>query len=505
MKYLFLVLLIVLVVLSIGTYASYPTNTSKVPVIYWVTDRNPAREEQIRLFHEWLVKHDHVTEEGEPIVELRVDSANRDPTKQIIQGVSGVGGDIMDVASGGGMRYFNAIGLLEDVTDEAKAMGFDTSFTYEAMVPEISYEGRQYMFPCNVATSLIWVNKDTLERFNQPIPPRRWDHELFESMGERFVKAANPPGERRTVFYLSSYNPTVLHRGFGVSQFNETLTRPQIDDPKLIESWETLYRWTYQDHLLPSAADIASFSTESGYGGANMQLFNRGNYAMITIGRYGLIQLRKFGQLNLGVLEHPHAGYPNSVAATRSGTVYAGGKHKDLAVLFLAYLASEDYNMQIVRDADALPPNPVYTQTEEFLRPPDYPNEWGLHEIFSESMETIAIPNVNSPFVLQTLVTRHTNQARDAFMNDRLTAQEAAQQASRRIQAEIDRAVDPDEHADPKLVALYAERLEQQKQIDALRAAGKKVPAELIHNPFYLKYYRDMGWLEEEPKQDGQS
>lgn len=499
MKYLFLILLVILTGLSIGTYASYPDNTSEVPVIYWVTDPNPAREQQIRLFHEWLVKNGHVTEDGKPVVEMRVDSANREATKQIIQGVSGVGGDVMDVFSSSGMHYFEQIGLIEDVTDEALAMGFDPSKTYPAMEPEITIDGRQYMFPCNVTSRMLWINKDTFDRFDQPIPPRRWTNEQFESMGRDFVSAANPSGQRRTHFYLNFMHPTLAHRGLGLSLFNETLTAVQVDDPKMIESWETLYRWTYQDHLLPSAADIASFSTESGYGGANIQLFNKGNYAMVDIGRYALIQFRKFGQMNLGLVEPPHGGYLNSLAGTRAATVYAGGKHKDLAMLFMAFLASEDYNMQIVRDADALPPNPIYTQTEEFLRPKEYPNEHGLHEIFAQNVQTIGISGVNSPFVLNSVIGRHVNQARDAFMNDRLTAEQAAAQAAARIQPEFDLAVNPDEHADPKLVALYAERLEQQKRIDELRAAGQKVPAELIHNPFYLKYYRDMGWLEEEP------
>ncbi len=51
----------------------------------------------------------------------------------------------------------------------------------------------------------------------------------------------------------------------------------------------------------------------------------------------------------------------------------------------------EDYNMQIVRDGDALPPNPKYVETDAFKRPPDYPNEWGCHEVHSEAAQTIAI------------------------------------------------------------------------------------------------------------------
>lgn len=52
---------------------------------------------------------------------MKVDYANRDVSKQIIQGVSGVGGDVMDIWSpGGDMHYFKEIGILEDVTDSSR-------------------------------------------------------------------------------------------------------------------------------------------------------------------------------------------------------------------------------------------------------------------------------------------------------------------------------------------------------------------------------------------------
>jgi len=99
---------------------------------------------------------------------------------------------------------------------------------------------------------------------------------------------------------------------------------------------------------------------------------------MFRCGRYGLIQLREFSlerrkdnrpALQLAVSEPPHGGFPNTSTGTRAAAVYKGGKHRDLAKYFLAYLASEDYNMNIVRDADALPPNPAVTKSEAYLRP----------------------------------------------------------------------------------------------------------------------------------------
>ena len=265
--------------------------------------------------------------------------------------------------------FFQSMGVLRDLTDDAARMGFDVSKTYAAMVPEITMEGRQYAFPCNVSSLLYWINKSTFERYGCSIPPMRMTLEEFEAIGKEFVDAANPPGMHRTVFLCYSVRQNVIMRSLGLSIFNETMTRCTLDDPRYVQTLELLYKWTFEDHLMPTPAELSSFATESGYGGLVLQLFNNGNYGMFEMGRYALIQLREFEGLDLAVCEPPHGGYPNTYTSTRAAVVYAGGRHQDASLFFLQYLASEDYNMQIVRDADALPPNPEYTECEAYWRP----------------------------------------------------------------------------------------------------------------------------------------
>ena len=83
MKYLFLIIALLLGVLSVGTYLSFPGIKSDVPVIYWMTDRNAARDMQVEGFHQWLVDNGHVTDQGKPVVELRLDITNDDVAKKI--------------------------------------------------------------------------------------------------------------------------------------------------------------------------------------------------------------------------------------------------------------------------------------------------------------------------------------------------------------------------------------------------------------------------------------
>lgn len=488
MKHIFVIVLIFLVLSSLAIWYSLPQSRKDIPVLYWVTDPNPARQKQVRLFHEWMEKNDY------PKMELRTDSANNNPGKKVIQGVSGVAGDIID-AQRTQMRYFHALGILNDVTASAKRMGFDRGMTYEALRPDISVDGRQYSFPCNVGLWLLWTNQEAFEKIGMEPPPLQWDFETFERVGREYVKKANEGLELQQYFFHPQPNRmfiTPLHRSLGLSVFNETGTRCTLDDPRYVRILRLLHKWTHEDRILPSAADVASFSTESGYGGAIFQLLHDGNYAMITTGRYVLIQLRKMEPVTLAVSHLPAEGFENVYTAARAACLYKGSRYPHLVSYFLKFLASEEYNMHIVRDSDALPPNPIYTKTEAFLRPPDWPNEWGCHEVAAEAARTIAIGPSYSPFVLDQTVKRLCKDNIDSVLANRQTPEKAAIDLAERINSEIRRTL----KENPTLKLRYEKLLKDQEKIDALRAQSQKVPLSLIQNRFHRKYYEWKGWIE---------
>ncbi|MBN2713844.1 MAG: carbohydrate ABC transporter substrate-binding protein [Planctomycetes bacterium] len=486
MKYFFVVCLGCLILASIFTQMMAPESKSDKPIVYWVTDPNPARELQIQTCSEWQKKNNI------PEFEAKVDTANMDKSKVIIQAVSGVASDVIDHAGGSAMRFYHEINFLEDLTDAGLKLGFDPSKTYKAIIPEITIDGRQYVFPCNVTAPLFWINKATFKKYGVELPPKRWTLEQFEELGKKFVEAGNKGRPRKDVFFADGSKTAIWYRSLGLDIYNETLSACIMDDPRYVKILRLEYKWTYDDHLLPSEADRQSFSTESGYGGSSLQLFNNGNYGMIFSGRYALIQMRKFGAMELTVVEPPHGGYPNTFTTTRAAGVYKAGKHKDLATYFIAYLASEDYNMNIVHDGDALPPNPEFTKSEEFLRPKDYPNEWGCHEMFTQAMDEIAIVNSASPFILQDVANRIISNYEKSYMSKICSAEEAAA----RTQKEVNNEIQLNLKDYPKMRPLYEERVALQKKIDEYRKAGKKVPLEWISNPFFRRYYVDMGWAE---------
>ncbi len=577
MKYLFAALFALLVLAALFTRSIRPESQNDLPLIYWVTDANPARKDQIHLFHLWLVKQGHKKEkslataddatrflsrysslyplresllvlnpdlkrfsEGNavtfplnitlPITEMRVDTANNDATKKIIQGVSGVGGDVMDMWSGQMMWQFNGMKLLRDVTEDAQRLGFDPSQTYPALLPEIAIPDRQgkwhqFQFPCNVTANAYIVNLEAFEAVKMPEPPARWDVETFERIGKEYVEKANATGQRRRNFFANDVDLYIFRRLFGASELNETMTACTLDSPGSIESIQTFKRWRDELRLIPSAADRAAFATDSGYGGADAQLFNRGNFALYGTGRYLLIQFRQFnidriknGQppMKLAVSEFPHRDIPITNMSTRAAAVYAGSQHQELAILFQQFLASEDYNVQIVRDADALPPNPKFTQSEEYLHPatdPEkgiYPDtEHRLHGPFRDLAETIGVANTHSPFILYSTVTREINKAQDIILSIQNARADAVYaDYTERINDLIARNL----AENPSLQPLFDEKVAQQKVIDRLKAGinahllaspntpvpvDLRIPIDLLDNPFHKAYYQHLGWTRE--------
>lgn len=501
MKYLFVILFVLLLIASGVTALMMPEQQTGKPILYWVTDANPARFKQIELFEHWMVKNGHTAPDGTSAVELRLDTANADPTKMTIQTVSGVAGDIMDVRGGGDMRFFRSMGVLADLTDSAKAMGFDPGMTYAAAAGEITVDGRQYAFPCNVSTHGYWINKDVFAKAGVESPPYRWTIEEFESIGKELCEKANAGLSRRQVFFCSQVEFQTFARSLGLDRYNETMTRCILDDERFADVLGKVYQWTYVDNIMPTPEDSDAFAAQqSGYGGGWFQLFNRGNFAMLYSGRFALIQVRKFDEmrktrgdtpLNLAVVEPPHGGFPNTNILARSASVYMGSPQPEYAKLFLKFLVSEEYNMQIIRDGDSLPPIPKYTQTEAFRHPPDFPSEWEIHEPFARMAEEIAIENSYSPFIADRTFVRIQNEVLALLMAHRLNARAAAATLADKVNAEIQRSV----LENPALKEKYEQMVERQTQIESLRAEGKPVPIELISNPFYRAYYAHNGWL----------
>jgi len=492
MRTTFLGILVVLLFASFLTWVTAPRQQTDAPILYWVTDMHPGREAQVRVFHEWLEKNGH------PRIELRLDAANNDISKKLIQGVSGVAGEILDCYRGKqDMLYLYQAGILQDITEWAEEFGFGPEATWDSIVPDMVIDGKQYGFPRNVSTVMYWVNKDTFARYGIEPPSGPWTWDEFEAMGREFVARANADNPRPRRFFavpdpsFPMVLPTIMLRSAGMDLFNETLTGSAIDDPRFAMVLERIHQWMFIDRIIPNSADAASFAGAAGFGGAYLHLFNEGTFGLFMLGRYAVLRFRQFDPIQLGVVEPPHLDYRNTLIFSGLPTLFRNAPNSHLAKYFFAFMASEEYNMLIVEDGDALPPNPKFTRTEAFLRPPDHPNEWGAHEAFATAAEDLAITYTNSPFVLPFDVNRMLQRSVDLFFNGMIPSD----RVGRQFVEGIDQAIAENLEDRPQLRSEFDRRAALQEKIDALRAEGAPIPREWIYNPFHLKYYADKNLL----------
>ncbi len=485
MKYVLFSIFVALCVATAIDHSTRSTVQSKVPILYWVTNINSARVEQVELFHQWL------KDKGYPEFELRLDSTNSDASKKLIQGVSGVGADIISMARDEAW-LFHATGMLEDLRPLAEKHGFTLDKTWPASAPSFMVDGEQVGFPRSTALQTYFLNVKMFEQYGVPLPPLRWTVDEFEQTALAFVEAANEGKDPRDrVFFCDSVSITTLRRGMGSSVMNETMTRATLDTPETIRSLKLIHKWTYEDRIIPTQADL-DFFAGSDTNTSRIQLFLRDRYALLTGARYSLVQLREHPEMKMEVRMPPYENFPNTLMGTGSVGIYKHSQHKELAAYLLEFFTSEIYNMNVVHTADAIPPVPHYTTVDDYISPKEYPDEWQIHRETADLLEFAITPGA-SPYILPTSFNRIEAEYRLAALADIYTPEEGMARA----EAAINRQIDQNVEADPKLRARYEQQLEDQATIERLRAAGEPVPAHLITNPFYQRYYQVRGWSTE--------
>lgn len=493
MKYIFIFSFIFLLFGSSSLFFTLPEQRVGKPVLYWATHGDQVKQETIRRFYQWR------EENGLPPVEVRIDVANATQTKKLIQGVSGVAADLIDLYDSQ-VYVMQSTGMLFDVSEYAEQYGFTPDRTYRSVRPYFVFEGKQYGFPRNLGSSLIWFNRETFREHGFEDPPDTWTFEEFEEFGKRYVEKANAnASERERKFFVDRLNSDIMRRSLGLSNYNETMTASTLDDPRNVKVLSLMRYWVSELRLAPTRQEEAAFASDASGSGARFSFFDEGRYAMLTVPRWALIMLRpriegRGRPFDLGVVELPHGGYPNTQVGIGVIGIYKKSDHIQEAVEFLDFLTSESFNLLVAESGDALPPDPDFALNPAFSRPPEYPEEWGIHEKFAQAAREIAIPTSISPYVLDSTIRRIQQNAIDALYAGQLTPEEAAQLTADRvnniIQVNISR--------DPLLAKRYDKEVALQKKIEAYREQGKPVPASWIKNPFHQKYYRDMGWSVEE-------
>ncbi|MBL8993158.1 MAG: carbohydrate ABC transporter substrate-binding protein [Spirochaetia bacterium] len=489
MKNLFLVILSLLVIFSQWIAlkeASSSGGRGKAPVLYWATDAEPARLRQAVQFKAWLKK------KGYPDIDLRVDTANQGNQKQIINGVSGVAGDLLQ-AIGDDVDFLARIGIYADLTDDLVKLGLKNGDFFPGVYENCQMNGRILGFPLNINMMGLLINRGLFRKLGMSVPAEAMDPATMTALGREFKKrmSLQHPGEAR--FLVDYVNQDVFTRGFGASPFNETLTRSVIHSEAYIQSLKWIYQWTYEDRIIPSPSERQSFNVEQGLD-IPTQLFVREVYGMINSGRAVATTFRKMNVTNMdmAVTGAPHGGYPNVLPRARTTLIYKNSRHYNEALRFIEFLMSPEHNQAVSRDGDAIPGVPSWLDTDDFLKPPQWKNEWEFHAGYSRLAKQNLIGRETSPYIDTTSIRRAMHSAFDSVMSRISSPEVATEIAEKTLNRGIERFV----ARDPNLEPAYRAALARQDRIDKLKAAGKKIPGDLIDNIFLRRYYRDTGRLE---------
>jgi len=355
--------------------------------LVWTSDDNAARREQIDLFNR-----------KNPDLLLTLDPGNLILEKIIVQSLAGIGSDVYDVAGLYVLDGFVRAGIAMDLTDLAKQYGFGPDKTWPSLREYISVDGRQYAFPSSVYANVIFYNKRLFDKYKVPYPKRDWTWEEFLEAGKRLTRRS---ADGRQVECFGAMNlhwyEFVLQAGGRI--FSPDGVRCVLDSPEAVEGIQFYDDVMHKYHIMPTPRDEQTMSGEGGWGAGYLKWFGAERLAMIRISRWGLVTFREFANLRgqLGMCHQPYKRKKVCLVGAKLIAVNKNTEKIDEAMKFMQFLTSQEYNRQVVRSADYLPPAPEYCRSDEFLHDPNHPEE-DFNDIFVEAIERGVSPEI-SPFV----------------------------------------------------------------------------------------------------------
>jgi multiple sugar transport system substrate-binding protein len=403
-------------------------NTDGRVVIAWSTDPNPARPIQIAPFHE-----------KNPNILVRVEPNTFDRT--IVQAATGVGPDLIEIYDAAQMVTLVEAGVLLDLTPYAEEYGIGVDVTYPKLQGNLVYNGKQYRFPANVASAVLFYNKRVFREAGIPEPRAEgmtWE-EYIDLVGPLTVRRPDGRGFERFGMALSQSDAEHIHLQYGARIFTDDGTKCVLDSPESIAAMQFYLDLMHKHQLAPSPDSAATISGDGGWGVNQMHWFATGRAATMIGSRWMIILLRQYPEMvdNLGVALLPHleGGVPASYCGARGPGINALSENVEESLRFLQYLASDEYSRIIAMSSDALPPNRHYVEDPSRLLNPEYPGE-DFQEVFVRSMD-FAESKENSPFVESSFVYRVWREALDSMENRLSTPEEAMRQVTRRVNERI--------------------------------------------------------------------
>lgn len=411
--------ILVCLVFLVGTsflaafWKSEKKNGKKISLV-WVTGSNPARLEQIQFFNRENAGFD-----------LGLDFGDGKAQKVILQCSSGVGPDIFDVYDGDQLQTYAEAGVLYDVTDAAKAQGFSADKDlWSSGKDEVTYQGRQYSYPCNIGANILVYNKNVFDYFKVPYPKGILTWGEFIELGRRVnTVILGAAKDQPSIYSVTGLNWQTIFESQGGQFFNGNGKPVLSQSPELQRAIEMHRDLIFKQRLMPTSLELKTMSGQGGWGSGSLNQFASGRFAMMITGEWALIGLARAHHqqvkywegkglpieslqnplekpIRLGCVLIPK--FPDSPPSyrvrSRSAAINAKSPRREEALVFLKYLSGPSYSGLVNEMVDSLPGNPRFSEAGLSPGIGDL-SRMEMHEATKEAMGYGYVPR-RSPYLL---------------------------------------------------------------------------------------------------------
>ncbi|MFF2502640.1 ABC transporter substrate-binding protein [Streptomyces sp. NPDC058067] len=204
------------------------------------------------------------------------------------------GGDEPCIVSMQSLRLPGFAGLMEPLDSHLGKAAVSTDGIEPAALKALERNGKQYALPMDLATMLMYYNKDAFARAGVAEPGAGWTVQDFEK------DAKSLTGKGKTGFGLSfsDLNSLTMALTYNGARPVTAGGKPQLDDPAMVKA----FTWYSSLATKDKAASVPASSSDGGW--AETQFVN-GNTAMAVDGTWNLGSTTSQAKFKVGVAPIP--------------------------------------------------------------------------------------------------------------------------------------------------------------------------------------------------------